>query len=113
MAESHRIRVPVMRTNAPNPQSGDRVTAIDGTSYEMPFAQEHPCFGQRQGWCSNLATWRVDSDYVLLHFCDSCKVRHEQRGKPFSGERWTHLAARPNADALRALRSPQPPEEET
>lgn len=31
------------------------------------------CFGQRQGWCKNLAVWRLEGAHIILHFCDECK----------------------------------------
>lgn len=74
-----------------SPKSGDEVETIDGTKLTMPFANEHPCFGGRQGYCKNLATWRVEGTHVLLHFCDECQKRPNvnRLGK------WTKLEKRP------------------
>jgi hypothetical protein len=41
----------------------------------LPIADEQPCFGQRQGYCNNMAIWRMDGDHLSLHFCDECKNR--------------------------------------
>lgn len=78
-------------------KSGDRVKAVDGTEYELPFANEFACFGSRQvpPWCpDHLATWRMESDQLLLHFCDACKARHCSKNMPFTGETWTKLPPR-------------------
>lgn len=73
-------------------QSGDKITTLAGTKAELPYANEHPCFGQRQGWCENLATWRMESPNLILHWCDVCKL------KQYDGTeeaKWTKLEARP------------------
>lgn len=66
--------------------SGDVIKTLAGTSVVLPFANEHPCFGQRQGWCKNLASWRLEGDSLILHFCDACKPRITIHGN------WTKLA---------------------
>lgn len=62
-----------------------------GTTIELPFANEHPCFGQRQDWCKNMATWRIESQYLLLHFCDECKQKPQAQ---FEGGKWIKLGPR-------------------
>jgi len=68
-------------------KSGDLIPNLTGGRAQLPFANEHPCFGQRQGWCSNLAAWRFETPYLVLQFCDVCKP------KVPDGE-WTKLESR-------------------
>jgi hypothetical protein len=72
-------------------KSGDKIQTAAGTSIELPFAGEFPCFGQHQGWCANLAAWRMENQHLLLHWCDTCKPRIEGKSP---GETWTKLAPR-------------------
>ncbi len=68
----------------------------------MPYKNEHPCFGQQQEWqCRNLATWRVDGQHVMLHWCDDCKKRVESG---FAGDIWYQLEARVETEAEREER---------
>lgn len=73
-------------------KSGDKIPTLAGTMAILPYANEHPCFGQRQGWCNNKATWRMESKHLILHFCDNCKNRPD----PFKEEtdHWTKLEER-------------------
>lgn len=77
---------------SPLPKSGDMVATAAGTQTQLPYANEVPCFGQRQGWCESLATWRMQAKNLMLHWCEACKAR----GK-FNGPEnvWTKLEARP------------------
>jgi len=45
-----------------------------------PLKGQHPCFGKRQGWCDNQAVWRMETDRLILHFCDECKGRENVKG---------------------------------
>lgn len=69
--------------------SGDKLKTLGGSTVIVPFAGEHPCFGQRQGWCANAATWRFESEHLLLHFCEDCKARFKTAGE------WTPMDKRP------------------
>jgi hypothetical protein len=69
-------------------KSGDEIKTLAGTTVTLPLLYEHPCFGQRQGWCQNTATWRFESEHLLLHWCDQCKPRHIVQGL------WTQLQVR-------------------
>jgi len=81
-------------------KSGEVVRTMDpDVVREAPYADEHPCFGQRQGWCRNLATWRVEGNNILFHFCTSCKERPVFSGP---GYKWTKLEERPE-DAVAGL----------
>lgn len=77
------------------PQSGDYLKAVNGTYKQLPYREEIPCFGQREGHCAAMATWRVVSSALILHFCDECKARHAARMAP-PEYRWTQLGPRPN-----------------
>lgn len=77
-------------------KSGDKVKTAAGVEAELPYADEHPCFGQRQGWCTNLATWRRETSHTLLHFCDECKRTKPQLSPEDST--WTKLEPRPNEE---------------
>lgn len=44
---------------------------------KLPTKGNHPCFGQRQGWCNSAAIWRLEGKNVIFHFCDVCKERKE------------------------------------
>jgi len=70
-------------------KSGDKIPTMAGTIAVLPFANEHPCFGQRQGWCENLATWRMENKYLILHFCDKCKQRPDLFNK--ATDQWIKL----------------------
>jgi hypothetical protein len=70
-------------------KSGDKIQTLSGATVLVPYAGEHPCFGQRQGWCTNQATWRFEGEHVILHFCDSCKARFTLAGT------WTAMDKRP------------------
>ena len=72
-------------------KSGDRIPSLAGTMVTLPYANQHPCFGQRQGFCQNLATWRMESTHLMLHFCDDCKRRPEFKGDEYQ---WTKLEVR-------------------
>src|SRR5437773_1787749 len=69
-------------------KSGDKIQTLAGTTATVPYTNEHPCFGQRQGWCRNLATWRMEGPHLVLHFCEDCKKRPELNGP---GNEWTKL----------------------
>jgi len=67
----------------------ETVANLYGETVKLPTAKDkHPCFGQRQGWCANTATWRVVTPYLLLHFCDECKKRPEFHKE---GDEWVKL----------------------
>ena len=74
--------------------SGNKIQTFAGTSVEIPYANENICFGQRQGWCQSLATWRIVGTHIMLHFCDECKNNDK---KIFQGNeyKWTKLKKRP------------------
>ncbi len=72
-------------------KSGDEIRTVAGTMATLPYANEHPCFGRRQGWCNNLATYRLEGEHVILHFCEECKQRPEF-DNPWS--RWKKLEDR-------------------
>jgi hypothetical protein len=69
-------------------KSGDKIKNLEGGTVTLPFKGEHPCFGQRQGFCTNMATWRMETQFLLLHFCDECKKRPQFNQ---GGEKWTPL----------------------
>lgn len=71
-------------------KSGDAIKTLSGETVHAPFSGEHPCFGQRQGWCQNKATWRIEGSHFLLHFCDSCKT-----GKVTLKGQWVKLDEKP------------------
>lgn len=73
-------------------KSGDSIPTMAGTNAVLPYANQHPCFGQRQGWCKNFASWRMESTHLLLHFCDQCK---EGKQLDFPGMTWTKLEPKP------------------
>lgn len=77
-----------------NPQSGDKVSTLAGTTVELPYANEHPCFGNRQGWCANMATKRMTSKHMMLHFCDKCSTR-PSLAMLDEGMHWQVLTERP------------------
>lgn len=77
-------------------KSGDNIPTLAGTTLTLPYANEHPCFGQRQGWCNNLATWRMEGAHLLLHFCDECKARPNFFKK--RGNQWIKLEKRKEGD---------------
>ncbi len=71
-------------------QSGDLLKTMAGTTVRLPFALEHSCFGNRQGWCENRAKWRMETPQLLLHWCDACKLRSD-----FGNATWTKLPEKP------------------
>ena len=73
-------------------KSGDKLPTLAGTQVTLPYANQHPCFGQRQGFCQNLATWRMESKHLLLHFCNACKRRPEFKGNEYE---WVKLGIQP------------------
>jgi hypothetical protein len=75
-------------------QSGDKIDTLAGFPVELPYAREHPCFGQRQGWCKNLATWRMEGPYLMLHWCDACKKHSRFTG---AENKWIGLEQRPRS----------------
>jgi len=78
-------------------KSGDKILTLAGTMATVPFANEHPCFGQRQGWCTNLASWRLEGPRLILHFCSDCKKRPQTKllaKKKLFPNVWTKLDER-------------------
>jgi len=62
-------------------KSGDKITTLAGTEVMLPYANEQPCFGHRQGWCNSMATWRLEGPNLLLHWCEACKPRVTIKGE--------------------------------
>jgi len=53
---------------------GQDIITLSGKKVKLPKANEQPCFMVRKG-CKNMATWRMDSDHFVFHFCDQCKAK--------------------------------------
>lgn len=69
---------------------------------ELPYAGEHPCFGQQQEWaCTNMATWRMEGQFVMLHWCEACKTRVSPGWNDVT---WTPMDKRPAEDVARIKR---------
>ena len=72
-------------------KAGDKIPTLAGTMATVPYANEHPCFGQRQGYCKNVAAWRMETVNLILHWCDECKTRPNVQ--KFDGQ-WTKMEER-------------------
>ena len=49
-----------------------KMTHLSGETVHLPKANQQPCFMIREG-CENMSTWRMETEFLLLHFCDKCK----------------------------------------